>query len=89
MKPEEINGIIESEYGFHIVKLIAMQKGAELSLEDARPILEESIKARKEEQALLVYSDKLATEGPNEIHIFLEMEKNLSINPEYKNLLLR
>lgn len=89
LKPEEISGIIESEYGFHIVKMIAMQKGVELSLEDARPILEKSIKARKEEQALLVYSDKLATEGPNEIHIFLEMEKNLSINPEYKNLLLR
>lgn len=89
LRPEEISGIIESEFGFHIVKLIAMEKGAQLSLEDARAILEKTIRTGKEEQALLLYSDKLATEGPDEIHIFLEMEKNLAINPEYSNLLTR
>lgn len=89
MKPEEISGIIESKYGFHIIKLIALQEGAALSLEEARPVLIQTIRTRKEEQVLLEYSDKLVTEGPDEIHIFLEMEENLAINPDYRNLLLR
>lgn len=89
MKPNDISEIIESDFGFHIIKLISMQEGKQLSLEESRPVLESSIGNQKEEQVLLIYCDKLVTEGSDEVLIFLEMEKNLSINPEYRNLLLQ
>jgi peptidyl-prolyl cis-trans isomerase D len=44
MRPNEISGPVESEFGIHIIKLTAIKPGKMRSLEDARPEIERELK---------------------------------------------
>jgi peptidyl-prolyl cis-trans isomerase C len=50
MKPGEVSEVVESEYGFHIFKLIDRREAKMLSLEEARPEIEEKLKRAKSEE---------------------------------------
>ncbi len=50
MKPGEMSGVIESEYGFHIFKVIDRREAKVLTLEEARPEIEEKLKRAKKEE---------------------------------------
>jgi peptidyl-prolyl cis-trans isomerase D len=46
LKPDEISGIIESDFGYHIVKLTAVRGGDKRSFESVRPEIEGEVKTQ-------------------------------------------
>jgi len=47
MKPGEIEGPVETEYGYHILRLANVKGGETLSFEDVRPKIEEALKRQQ------------------------------------------
>ncbi len=86
MKPDQISGVIESEYGFHIIKFISSEKGSDLTYESAKPFLERTLMARRAEEAILDHCDKLVN-GEAEILVYLELEKSIATDPEFEDLI--
>ena len=43
LKPDEVSGVVESEFGYHIVKLTAMRGGQTRSFDSVRPELEAEV----------------------------------------------
>ena len=50
MKEGEVSDVIESPYGFHIFKVIDTKEAKEMTLEEARPEIEERLKREKFEE---------------------------------------
>ena len=88
LKPGQISGIIESEFGFHIVKLVAAEAGSDLGFEQAKPLLERSFLARRGEEAILNYCDGLIN-GEADILVYLELEKSLATDPRFQDIVTR
>jgi peptidyl-prolyl cis-trans isomerase D len=49
LKPDEISGVVQSDFGFHIIQLVAVKPAAVKPLEQARPEIESQL--RKDRQA--------------------------------------
>jgi parvulin-like peptidyl-prolyl isomerase len=50
MKPGDLSDVVESEYGFHLFKVIDRREAKMLSLDEARPEIEEKLKRLKSEE---------------------------------------
>jgi peptidyl-prolyl cis-trans isomerase C len=50
MKPGELSDVVDSEYGFHLFKVIDRREAKMLSLEEARPEIEERLGRLKSEE---------------------------------------
>ncbi len=50
MKPGDLSDVVESEYGFHLFKIVDRREAKMLSLEEARPEIEEKLKRLKSEE---------------------------------------
>ena len=46
LKPEEVSGVVESDFGYHIIKLAAVKGGAKRSFESVRAELEGEVKTQ-------------------------------------------
>lgn len=85
MDPGEISGVIESEYGFHIIQLVEIVPAVQATLERAAPAIKNRLLAEKEAEAVHDYCDTLVLKDYN-VKVFLELEKTLSLNPDYAEL---
>lgn len=84
MKPGEISGVIKSELGFHIVKLISLEGARDASQTDAAPEVRQRLLARRGAEAVHAFCEKLIADG-SEVQLFLELEKNLALNGALPN----
>jgi len=50
MKPGDLSDVVESEYGFHLFKIVDRREAKMLSLDEARPEIEEKLKRLKSEE---------------------------------------
>src|SRR5262249_18207348 len=70
LKPNEISGLVESEFGVHIIKLTGIKPGKMRTLEEARPEIERELKrqhaARRYAEAAESFSN-LAYEQPDSL----------------------
>ncbi|HRI87679.1 MAG TPA: peptidyl-prolyl cis-trans isomerase [Candidatus Hydrogenedentes bacterium] len=81
MKPNDISPVIESEVGFHILKLIEVIPGQEGSLEKAAPRIKEMLIAQKGARVVSEFCG--ATTGdPNKVRVYLDLEKQLQLRPD-------
>ena len=77
----DISEVIESEYGFHIVKLIALEKGGASTLDDVGPLIRNRLLAYEGKQAVREYCQRMASD-PGDVEMYLELEKNLVLSAE-------
>jgi peptidyl-prolyl cis-trans isomerase D len=70
LKPNEISGLVESEFGLHIIKLTGIKPGKKRSLEEVRPEIERDLKrqgaARRYAEAAESFSN-LVYEQPDSL----------------------
>jgi peptidyl-prolyl cis-trans isomerase D len=61
MKPGEISGPVESEYGFHIIRLAGVTPGHMRSFNEARPEIERELKKQRVARVYAEMAEKLNT----------------------------
>lgn len=76
MKPEEVSGIIESQHGFHIIKLVSITAGAEPDFDKIKPIIERRMLNEKGEDVVTEFCKKVMDNG-GKLEVFLELEKSI------------
>jgi peptidyl-prolyl cis-trans isomerase C len=74
----EMSDVIRSEFGLHIIQLVALQDGADISLEEATPKVKQLLLKREESVLLDAYLQPKMDEN---VRIFFQLEKSLSSLP--------
>lgn len=87
LQPNEVSDVFESEFGYHILKLLEYIPGAEPSLEKAAPFLRRRLHETKGEQIVRDYCDALIQSGESEIEVFLDIESSIYADPSLRHLL--
>lgn len=85
MRPGDLSDVIESEHGFHIVKLLELIPGKELTLEEATPQIKAMLMAKKGNEAIREFCDEVS-QNRYPIQIYLDLDKQISARPDLKNL---
>ncbi len=88
MQPGDLSDVIESEHGFHIVKLIELVPGKEFTLEEAKPQIRAMLLSRKGNEAIRAFCEEVS-QGRYPIQIYLDLEKQISVRPDLRNLFER
>lgn len=86
LKPGEMSEIIESEFGFHLIKLVEFVPGAEADLEKAEPFLRKMLFDDKAMKAVNTFCDPVLNEK-GAVQVFLEFEKTLAFHPNAEQLM--
>lgn len=84
LKPEEVSNVIESDYGCHIIKLVEMVAGKQLTYEDAKPGLHDFL--MRQEAGLAVHKYIRERLKPETIEILLPLERQLKFRPDLQKL---
>ena len=85
MKPGDMSEVIESELGFHIIKVLEIVPGSEPTLEKAKPVIQNMLLAKKTEDAVFAFC-KPYLEDPKKVEVYLQLDKTVANNPEFQDL---
>lgn len=86
LKPGEVSGVVESEFGYHLVQLVATQAAGELDLGKVRERVRQALLAEKAEKAVRDYVQK-ATEGDESVEIYLALDRQIALRPDLQEKL--
>ncbi len=84
LKPGQMSDVIQSEFGFHVVKLIGMEGPRAATESEATPEVRQRLLAKRGVDAVHAFCDKLVQQGVD-VRVFLELEKNLVLNGALPN----
>ncbi len=85
LKPGELSGVIKSQYGYHILKLIDTTPAKEISFKEIAPQIRARLLARKGNKAVQEYCDEV-TRGKKIIRVYLDLDKQIAVRPELRKL---
>ncbi len=63
LKPGEISGIVQTRFGYHLIKVEDRKPESKLAYEEVRERLEQSLKQQKSEKMLATYIEKLQAQA--------------------------
>ncbi len=81
LKPDEVSEVVESEHGFHIVKLVEISPGKEPDQERVLPIIKDMLYEQKTDEAVKAFC-KTRLEDEKSVEVFLELERQLAFRPD-------
>lgn len=67
LEPGAVSDLVETEYGFHIIKVAEKQPGRAIALEDVRPQVEQFLQQRERQAETDAFIDELRTRGAVEV----------------------
>lgn len=77
----EISDVLQSELGYHIIRMIEFIPGSEPSLEDATPTIRRLLETQKGNQVVRQFVAN-ETQDKKNIHIYLNFDRELQRHPE-------
>ncbi len=77
MKPGEISGVIRSEFGVHIIQLLATEPSQVVSYEEAKDKIKLVLKRVKTEELVLQFCEPIVNDS-GRTKIFLQLERTLA-----------
>jgi parvulin-like peptidyl-prolyl isomerase len=81
LSPGALSPVVESQYGFHIVKLIAMTDAGKVPLKQAAPEIRRLLTRQKGSEEVHRYCAKTMGD-PDSVRVYLDLESQLRRRPE-------
>ena len=69
LKPGTVSNVVETDFGYHIIKVIEKQPGRTVPLDEVKPKIEQFLEARNREQQTTAFVNGLRTKGKVEVFI--------------------
>ncbi len=85
LKPGELSPVIKSQYGFHVVKLVALTQEGKVPLSQAAPEIRRLLTREEGNEAVYRYCAKTMAD-PDAVRVYLDLEKQLRLRPELLEL---
>jgi len=86
MKPGEVSGIVESEYGYHIIQLVETTEGGQLDMTKVKSGVRQAMMTDKAEGAVKDFV-KAATEENGSLRVYLRLDRQLANRPDLQQRL--
>lgn len=87
LKPGEVSGIIESDFGIHIIMMVGSVPGKQISTDELRPKIENYLLAQKGEDAIKEHCRKMMEASRGNVKVFLNFDKELAVRPDLQKAL--
>lgn len=87
MQAEDISEVLESEFGYHIIQLVARKDAQDIPKDKAYSIIRSQLVKQESQQVVRQYCDRLI-ESNTRVDVFLEMEQNLALLSGQANVTL-
>lgn len=85
LKPGALSSVIKSQYGFHIVKLIAKTQAGKIPLKQAAPEIRRLLTREKGNEAVYRHCAKTMADE-DAVRVYLDLESQLKLRPELLEL---